>query len=90
MKVSILLRGKIKKRLAVLQRQKNLKMWSSDSDFEFINQIDARKKRKFQNRPDYLHILDDIEFIRRFRLGKNSFILILKKIRETIAPSTLR
>lgn len=65
-------------------------MSSSDSDFEFIDGINARKPRNFSFRPDYLHVLDDNEFIRRFRLSKTSFELILNKIRPTISPTTLR
>lgn len=62
----------------------------SDSDNEIIDSIRIPKPRKFQNRPDFLNSLDEDEFIKRFRIGKNSFQFILGKIRDKISCTTER
>lgn len=62
----------------------------SDSDTEFIDGLRAPKPRKFPERPNYLETLDEIDFLRRFRMSKESFRTILTKISIKIAPSTAR
>lgn len=62
----------------------------SDSEIEFILNLPARKPRRFQSRTDYLNILDEEEFSRRFRMTKASFRLLLSKIRDEIEPATAR
>jgi hypothetical protein len=62
----------------------------SDSDIEFIANIPVRKPRKFRERSNYLNILDDDEFLRRFRISKRSFQLMLEFIRPEIEPQTAR
>ena len=56
----------------------------SDIDWDFIRQIRARKTRKFQSRKDFLQILDDKNFHKRFRITKNYFRFVLQKIRPKI------
>jgi hypothetical protein len=62
----------------------------SDSDWEYINSIRARKPRKFRARIDYLTEFDDEEFHKRFRLTKESFRELLEVIRPKISSKTRR
>ena len=62
----------------------------SDDDFEFINNLNARMPRTFAPRPNFLEILDDFEFLRRFRMSKESFQFLLTKISNKILPTTAR
>lgn len=62
----------------------------SDSDLEFIANLPVRKPRRFQDRTNFLATLNDEEFSRRFRMSKESFNVILEKIRHSIAPTTAR
>lgn len=62
----------------------------NDSDFEFIDGIRAPKPRKFRKRTEYLECFDEAEFLQRFRMSKDSFRLLLDKIRHKISPSTAR
>ena len=48
-----------------------------DSDIDMINDIRAPKERRFRERVDFMEILDDHEFISRFRVSKISFIELL-------------
>lgn len=65
---------------------------SSDSDFdeEFYNQRRRPQQRKFRTRTCFLDSLNDYEFLRRFRLNKYSFRLLLEKIKDEISPQTNR
>lgn len=58
----------------------------SDSDIEFIDNLRAPKERQFKDRPDYCNILDGKDFLRRFRLSKQTFTILLEKIRLEIQP----
>lgn len=62
----------------------------SDSDIEFINNIKTRKQRNFKERINFLESLDDVNFLRRFRISKQSFRVLLQKIHDQIAPTTAR
>ena len=62
----------------------------SDEDLEFIYNIPVRKSRRFQTRQDFVAILDEKEFLRRFRLTKQSFQVILAMIRDKLSPQTNR
>lgn len=62
----------------------------SDSDIEFIDGLRAPKARVFKERVCYLDTLDEMSFLRRFRMSKESFRLLLEKIRRNIEPVTAR
>lgn len=62
----------------------------SDDDLNFINNIATRKPREFRLRKDYLEILDDENFHKRFRLTKSTFRFVLEKIRAKISSRTRR
>lgn len=47
-------------------------------------------QRVFRSRENYLETLNETEFIRRFRMSKRTFILLLNEIKPVIARSTLR
>jgi hypothetical protein len=66
--------------------------YSSDSENnEILRQIfSIRRKRKFKNRPKYRETLDDIEFLRRFRVSKITFAELLGKIKHRLEPQTER
>lgn len=63
---------------------------SSDSDSDFINGHRTLKKRKFNERKNFLETLDDNEFHRRFRVTKQTFQLLCDKIRDKADPATAR
>lgn len=54
----------------------------SSSDDEDI--IRHRRPRRFKLRMNYFDDLDDIEFKMRFRLDKNSVLLVLNNIEEEL------
>lgn len=56
---------------------------SSSDDEDIIRHIDRRPK-KFKLRMNYFDDLDDIEFKMRFRLNKNSVLLVLNNIEEEL------
>ena len=62
----------------------------SDEDINFINELRAPAPRTFKERQNYAETLDDVNFLRRFRLSKESFLLLLDKIRDKISPTTSR
>jgi hypothetical protein len=65
--------------------------YSSDSDDEQILRhiFTIRRARQFKIRPKYRETLDDIEFIKRFRVSKVTFEELLQKIRH-LEPQTKR
>lgn len=62
----------------------------SDSDLEFILNIPTRIERKFQDRKSFLADLSEKEFRRKFRMSKESFSVLLDKIKDEIGPKTAR
>jgi hypothetical protein len=62
----------------------------SDEDIAFINAINVKKPRKFAERVDYFEVLEEIGFLRRFRLSKSSFSIVLGRIQHEISPTTKR
>ncbi|KYN30148.1 hypothetical protein ALC57_00389 [Trachymyrmex cornetzi] len=63
----------------------NLVLSSSDDDEEQF-----RRRSKFKQRINYFDELDDIEFKMRFRLNKQSVLLILEEIRQVLEFVTNR
>lgn len=65
-----------------------------DRDFEFILELSsdkcARKERVFKEHPNYLTILTDCEFHCRFRISKESFVILLEQIKNKLSPKTIR
>lgn len=47
-----------------------------------------RRQPRLMERINYFEILDDINFKRRFRILKNSFMMLLEKIADEIEPNT--
>lgn len=62
----------------------------SNHEEDFINQIRAPKQRVFKNREDFLTVLDENDFLSRFRLSKASFLVLLEMIRTKISPISKR
>lgn len=62
----------------------------SDSELELIDNIRAPKARKFKNRFNYLEELDESEFLRRFRISKDTFRFLCNEISDEISPETDR
>ncbi|KYQ55385.1 hypothetical protein ALC60_05754 [Trachymyrmex zeteki] len=58
----------------------------SSSDDENNDEEQHRRQRKYKQRIHYFDVLDDVEFKMRFRLNKQSVLLILEEIREKIHP----
>lgn len=56
---------------------------SSSDDDDIIRCID-RRPRRLKLRRNYFDDLDDIEFKMRFRLNKNSVLLVLDSIEEEL------
>jgi len=63
---------------------------SSSDDENYEEQEQHRRRKKFKRRINYFEELDDIEFKMRFRLNKQSVLLILEEIREKLAFCTNR
>ena len=62
--------------------------FESDSDEEeFVQQ---KKSRSFKERKNYIELLDDDEFLSRFRLSKNTCSELYEKIKDDIDPTTQR
>jgi len=55
---------------------------SSSDDENYQEQ--HRRRRKFKQHINYFDELDDIEFKMRFRLNKQSILLIFEKIKEEL------
>jgi len=49
-----------------------------------------RRQPRLMERINYFEILDDIDFKRRFRISKNSFIMLLERIENEIKHNTNR
>jgi len=49
-----------------------------------------RRQLRLMERINYFEILDDIDFKRRFRISKNSFIMLLGRIEDEIEHNTNR
>lgn len=60
-----------------------------DEEYTSIKFADKREK-KFRHRVDYLTEYDEVEFIKRFRLSKQSFSFILNRIKSEIKTNTER
>lgn len=60
------------------------------SDDENDQEQHRRRRRKFKQRTNYFDELNDIEFKMRFRLNKQSVLLILEEIREKLEFFTNR
>jgi len=61
---------------------------SSSDDENYEEQ--HRRRKKFKQRINYFDELDDIEFKMRFRLNKQSVLLIFEEIREELEFLTNR
>lgn len=59
---------------------------SSDEDFQLINNV--RKSYTVKERPNYLEEFDDEEFVKRFRLTRESVLYVLDLIEERIVHRT--
>lgn len=62
----------------------------SDSDLDLINNIRAPKERQFRQRIDFLETLEDNDFKQRFRVNKETFLILMNEIRDEISPKTDR
>lgn len=60
---------------------------SSSDDEEIIQEV-SRRERRFKVRINYFEELDNIEFKMRFRLNKESVLLILENIGEELESLT--
>lgn len=60
-----------------------------DPDFEYIFP-GQRKTRSYSFRPDYLRVLLEDEFFKRFRMNKQSFLVFLNLIRHHLEPNSAR
>lgn len=64
---------------------------SIDPDFEYIFPgRSERKKRSYLFRPNYLYVLTEDKFFKRFRMNKASFSVFLNKIRHRLEPNSER
>lgn len=64
---------------------------SSSSDEEVLNVIaDIERPRLFRARPKPLDKYNDEEFRSRYRLCKNTVVVIIRLIEEELSPMTLR
>lgn len=63
----------------------------SDDEFgnEFVGNL-PNKPRVFQHREDFLLTLDEVSFIRRFRVNKQGFLSLLSEIEDELASKTRR
>jgi hypothetical protein len=73
--------------------ESSVEMFSDDSDDEeMINIVEylarPRKVPRFQMRKDYFNYWDDYEFYRRFRLSKETIVLLLGQITDAIKHPT--
>ena len=57
-----------------------------DSDDALIDRIRVPKDRNFKERVKFLAVLDDQEFLRRFRVSKQTFNSLCDEIREISFP----
>lgn len=64
-----------------------------DQDFEFFNDVFnliVHRPKRYKIQPNYLEILEDTEFLARFRITKNTFWLLLDEIKDQIEPVSRR
>jgi len=62
----------------------------SDSDIEFIDNLRTPKARKIALRISFLETLEDNEFLKRFRVSKETFAFLLNKIETRLSSTTDR
>ncbi|EZA47363.1 hypothetical protein X777_16257 [Ooceraea biroi] len=62
----------------------------SSSDDEDIIPHYNRRERRFKELVNYFEVLDELEFKMRFRLSKQTVLLILEQIREELVFLTNR
>jgi hypothetical protein len=62
----------------------------SDSDIEFMYNVRSPRPRVFKKRANYLEEIDEIEFKKRFRVGKQTFRKICDEIKDSVSPNTNR
>ncbi|XP_066593204.1 putative nuclease HARBI1 [Prorops nasuta] len=60
---------------------------SSSDDEELLEQI-IRRPRKYKNRVNYLECLDDVDFKMRFRLNKDTVLMVLSLINDDLQFSS--
>ncbi|XP_036320285.1 putative nuclease HARBI1 [Rhagoletis pomonella] len=60
----------------------------SDFDFDVLQVIVLRRKRKIKERPDFFHYYDDVDFRDRFRMCKDAAWFIFSLIKEKIYIGT--
>lgn len=63
---------------------------SDAEDFEIFLKLAVLKPRPVHKKLDFMDSLDDYEFLTRFRLSKQTVLVILDKISDAIAPATQR
>lgn len=63
---------------------------SSDSQDELFARIRCRAARNFRIRVDHFTRWSDNEFRMRFRLSKETVMMLESKLKESIAPKTQR
>jgi len=66
-----------------------------DSDSDFEDDIEAfnvcvRKYKSFQPRIDYFNLLDEVEFVKRFRLTKSTVERVLNELVDQLKHPTNR
>ena len=62
---------------------------SSSDDEDIVNLVNRRRKT-FKPRHNYIDELDDVEFKMRFRLDKNTVILLCDEIKDQLTFATNR
>lgn len=64
----------------------------SDSDDELLYNLflRTRKQKKIRQRPDILNEYDDDEFFMRFRLKKDTVLMVLDQINDDLESMTDR
>lgn len=63
----------------------------NDEDEDIVEFIEEQRRPYIVNeRYDAFNELDEVEFVRRFRLSKNTVLFILEQIEETIETPTDR
>lgn len=68
-------------------------MWNGSSDDDSEDDGFYRipnRPRNYRNREDFLETLNESEFLRRFRLSKRAFLMLLAEIEPQITPKTKR
>lgn len=62
----------------------------NDLFVEFLNAGRHRRIRRIRVRPDNFNYYDDFEFVRRFRLQKETVVNVHARIEHIISPRTTR